>query len=79
MAIDHRRFIAALENRSYEKIEIKRFDNLCYLIIHLNGTVHTLTDKTGRRKEYRHAWQAVSWLEKSFGIEKEDIDFTKIE
>lgn len=75
----HGRLIEALENRSYEGIEIKRFDNLCYLIIHLNGAGHTLTDKTGKCKEYRHAWQAVSWLEKSFGIEKEDIDFTKTE
>ena len=74
----HERMISALQEKRYERIEIKRLGPDCYLLITCGGETNALVDRHGTRKVYRHAWQAREWLEKTFGIEPETIHVEKL-
>ncbi len=68
----------ALKMHSYRNLVIKRQDRDCYLLIYFDDSVKIFTDKKGKRKAYRHAWQIKDWLEKTFGINPDDVPVEKI-
>ncbi|MEZ5006943.1 MAG: hypothetical protein R2753_02195 [Chitinophagales bacterium] len=68
--------IDALEFKSFDKLEIKRFDDFSYFIIYVGGNGHVLVDKNGIRKEYRHAWQITQWLKEKYKIGSGQIEFS---
>lgn len=64
----HDEVIAALRERRYERLVIKRFESKHYLVVTANGRSYVFADHAGNKKEYRHAWQIRSWLEETFAI-----------
>lgn len=64
----HDKVVAALRERRYERLVIKRFEARHYLIVVIAGHPHVFADHAGKQKEYRHAWQIRSWLQEQFDI-----------
>ncbi|MBS0631754.1 MAG: hypothetical protein JSS11_07545 [Verrucomicrobia bacterium] len=64
----HDEIIAALRERRYESLVIKRFETRHYLIVVIKGRPRVFADHTGKHKEYRHTWQIRSWLQEQFDI-----------
>lgn len=69
--------IQRLSDGSYDQLEIKRIENGCYLIMHLDGKPGTVfVKKNGTYKEYGYIRHITHWLEERFGIQKETILFS---
>ena len=66
-----------LENKSFRNLEIKRIDNTCYLIIHVEKNSHVLTNSNGKQKQFRHAWQVKEWLEEKYDISTSSISYSE--
>lgn len=67
----HVELIHHLKSKSYTKLEIKRYDNDCFLVVYIGDTSHVFIDEKGNRKRYRHGWQITKWLEEKFAISLE--------
>jgi hypothetical protein len=67
-----------LEKRSFETLSIIRASEECFLLIALDGDSHVYSDKKGKKKQYRHAWQIKQWLQSRFGIDPATIEVKEI-
>jgi hypothetical protein len=45
----------------------------CYLVIFVDDRTLVFADHAGKKKEYRHAWQVLTWLKDSFGVSPESV------
>lgn len=69
----HLKVLAALKERRFEAIAIRKLDDMHFLVVTADGESVPFADHTGKHKTYRHAWQIRSWLHEEFGIEGADI------
>ena len=69
----HESMMAALRERSFRCLEIKRLGSTCYLVITIDDEAHVFVNRIGERSEYRHAWQVRNWLMSNFGIPPESV------
>jgi hypothetical protein len=74
----HADMLAALREKTFERLVIKRLDSTCYLVIAYEGKAHVFGDSNGKRIEYRHAWQVRDWLQESFDIPPESVPVERI-
>lgn len=73
MNATHQFQIHALENKSYERLFVRRMGSTCWLIIGINGEDHAFVNKFGKTPDFRHAWQVRNWLLERFGIAPESV------
>ena len=74
----HQKLVESLQSKSHKSISIKRYDDVCYLVIELEDESHVFVDRLGKRKTYRHAWQAKEWLKSTFGINPGEVEVEKV-
>lgn len=67
--MEYQEIIQHLENHFYTKLDIKRYDNDCFLIVYIENKPYVFVDKSGKQKTYRHGWQITRWLKNRFDIE----------
>ena len=63
----------ALRAKAFDKLEIKRINNECYLVVTIVGETRVLTDKKGKHKTFRHVWQLRNFLREKFDVVVESI------
>jgi hypothetical protein len=69
----HRRLVEVLESRCYKALVVKRYGPRCYLVIKLVDEDRVFVDRSGKRVEYRHAWQVRDWLLDRFAIPEHEV------
>ena len=74
----HEDMLAALREKTFERLVIKRMDSRCFLVITSEGEAHVFLDRKGERREYRHAWQVRDWLLEAFNIPPESVPVERI-
>jgi hypothetical protein len=57
----------------FEKIEIVRVENDCFIVVYKNNQGHVLLNKKGEQLKFRHIRQAKGWLEQKFNINSLEV------
>jgi hypothetical protein len=70
---NHAALLKALESRTYDALTIKRYGDLCYLMVKVGGKDQTFVNKLGVAPRYRHAWQIRAWLHERFDIAADSV------
>jgi len=70
---EHKRYITALEERTFSNLVLKRNDDLCYLLIEIENELHVFVDKHGNQVSYSKINQIKEWLLNKFNISNDEL------